>query len=750
MGARRTPSGKRRDAAHRLVVTLLLTLALAAGACGKPEPAPTEVGAPTSAALSPTSETPTDHTPTSPPTPDKPASQNAWVRDRLSGVAVLYDLSGEGRNVFLGLDVRQMRGQPGFFGSYGYKSWTGVGEAKPATIMHELSHAYWGAFPTTGAPELSWDAEDGELSPAMQRYHQDVLDFMSQPPGHYELLRSRLRNLPELSEDNLDGLYHTVEADVVQAVAGDISLLPPILRKYWDRLLRPGPWNSWYEAAAWFRALDGQELQLANQYMGFEHLDLRRYDSLSPATPMPLPNEAVETVRREERQRLWDFADQFDLLVGDPDQQENFDFWRGYLRDMEQLHRRHQGYLDSLPLPRAAELGQALDYLSEFEGQSPERKADAIARRIADQPTLLHFLPVLDNRTLLALFALEASLGDGRTLKGTAAFVERLDRFAPTVEDVLTLGKRQADLGAKALTDFLEEQDFDQKRDLELFFELLRDSDRSTAQEITTALDGSMIKLLLQAIPAGLRTLMDTRTLFDALNVTPASTPKGLAEGVELLIAYPSGNFRIDEPFLEKLYKVIAARAQQDIPETLSVLEKTPFPMEGFIRLYPEQAAAVLVSDLDIATRLVRSSDSVLFPPARFIYRTIAADPELAASLVGRLSDQGEDELVTEALAHFAYDAGRLAAVPDLPISLEKDGLFLKSLVEQRGEEWLQDQVLSVIRVYRGRIDRGDVPDDFLLAYETTLEAALASLPDSSSKQSLSRVLSRSLAPRIP
>ena len=246
-------------------------------------------------------------------------------------VADLYAISEEGRDLFTRLDVRQMRGEPGFFGSYGYKSWTGIGEAKPATIMHELGHAYWGAFPITGVPDLSWDTQQGEeLSPAMRRYHADVLEFMKQPPGPYELLRSRLRNIPELSEKNLDGLVHAVEADIVSMVGGDLDLVPPILRKYWDRLLEPGPWGSWYEAVAWFKALDGEHAGLANEYLGFQHLDLRTHESLGRAdTDGTLSDLVVDALRQEGRQRLQDFAEQFELLIGDPENEENFDFWRG-------------------------------------------------------------------------------------------------------------------------------------------------------------------------------------------------------------------------------------------------------------------------------------------------------------------------------------------------------------------------------------------------------------------------------------
>ena len=309
------------------------------------DPVSTSVPMPTpTAGISP-AETETPPPPEASPTatPEKEAVQTSaeaeWVRDRLAAVATLYNLTSEGRELLGRLDVRQMTAQPGFFGSYGYKSWTGVGEAKPAPVTHELSHAYWGAFPISGVADLSWEREEGTgLAPAMERYHRDVVRFMGQPPGRYELLRSRLRNIPELSEENLHELFHSVEGDMVSHVAGDLDLLPPILRKYWDRFLEPGSWRSWYEAVSWFRDLSGEERGWVSQYAGFEHLDLRPYDALPVGRPLPLSAEVLDTLRREERQQLWDFALQFELLLGSPDYRENFDFWRGYLRDMVRLH----------------------------------------------------------------------------------------------------------------------------------------------------------------------------------------------------------------------------------------------------------------------------------------------------------------------------------------------------------------------------------------------------------------------------
>ena len=85
------------------------------------------------------------------------------------------------------LDVRQMKGEPGFFGSYGFKGWAGIGEAKPVPAMHELMHSYWGGFPVIGRAGLGWERQEGQdVPPALASYHRDILTFMAQPPDEYE------------------------------------------------------------------------------------------------------------------------------------------------------------------------------------------------------------------------------------------------------------------------------------------------------------------------------------------------------------------------------------------------------------------------------------------------------------------------------------------------------------------------------------------------------------------------------------
>jgi hypothetical protein len=165
--------------------------------------------------------------------------------------------------------------------------------------------------------------------------------------------------------------------------------------------------------------------------------------------------------------------------------------------------------------------------------------------------------------------------------------------------------------------------------------------------------------------------------------------------------------------------------------------------MERFISLHPAAAVDLLSTDVEITSEIVKSSDPVTFHPARFVYRLIYADPEFAARLVEHLDVAHEDGLVIEALAHFAYDADRVEAAPELPISLEWDGRFLKKLLEDEGTEWLEDRLGRAVGLYGQRANANAVPDNFLVAYEKTLRAAASGLEDREAGRTLEEMIDR-------
>jgi hypothetical protein len=189
------------------------------------------------------------------------------------------------------------------------------------------------------------------------------------------------------------------------------------------------------------------------------------------------------------------------------------------------------------------------------------------------------------------------------------------------------------------------------------------------------------------------------------------------------------------------MYGVMAARAERAPQETLRVLRRTSFPLEGFIQAQPQASVALLDSDLESAVRLVEDSDPVVFPAARVIYRLIYADPEFAARLTLALADRGGEALAVEALAQLAYDKDRLERVPGLPISLERDGSFLEALLRREGEDWLRPRLGLAFSRYRQRVARGEVSPDFPAQYQATLEAAADTLSNSDSRARLQRII---------
>ena len=688
--------------------------------------------------------TPTPHTAPK-PTPTPNPANSAWVQQRLDAVIALYGLTPEGAALVRSLDVRQMEGEPGFFGSYGFKEWTGVGEAKPIGVIHELSHSSWGGFPVVGLPELSWDKPEGqELSPAMERHHANILTFMAQPPDEYEVFRQRLRNLPELSSENTEPLFHNAEADLVYNTGGSLGLVPPILRKYWSGFLQEGPFASWYDAAAWILSLTDEDRATAGKYLGYEHLDLRRYATLEyPGDAGDLISPQREHLTREERQRLFDLADQFDQLLGGPQKEENFQFWRGYLRDKVRLHRSYPDFLVSLEEHRASSLASALEFLVDLEGRPPGEQSQRIADRLPAEPFMVNFFPALSNRTLLELFAGATPIPEGATLQATASFVERLNRFSGVVDTVLAKGRDQPQQGAAELTKFLDEIDYEPEEDLRLFFELLRDEDPDTAGLVVQMLDKSTIRKLMESVPSQLRFTLSPAELLAKLDITAESRVSSLKRGIAILVEEPSGNFNIDEPFLHQMFQVVANRRMPEAQEMVEVLRETPFPLEGFIRQQPRAAVALLDSDLETAVRLVRESDPVVSPPARIIYRLINADPVLAARLVQALADRGYDVLVMESLVYLAYDKSRSERVPGLPISLERDGQFLRALLGRQGSEGLARRLGEAFQVYGRWAADGQVATGFLSQYRETLEAAVSFLPDAGTREDLRRIIAR-------
>ena len=479
--------------------------------------------------------------------------------------------------------------------------------------------------------------------------------------------------------------------------------------------------------------------------MGFEHLDLRQYPSLDPATP---PEDillaAQRVIETEEKERLRDLAYQFDFLIGYPQNDEDFEFWRRYLRDKVTLYRDHPAHLAVFSISRAEQIDSALRFLAAPATGSPAQQAQRLANQLVVEPFLVNFLPAVDNQVLVELFSSGTALPEGKTLQATASFVERLKIFGAKVDSVLRAGRSDPTAGAAELESFITDTGLDQKEDIKLFFDLFKDIDRKAAKDVTFALSNETIQGLMVPAPFQLRTILGPEELLSKLGIeSDAANQSSVRDGIALLVEEPSGNFQVDEPFLAAMFQVVAKRAEDDPLETALLLVDSPFPLEGMILAQPAAASSIFKSDREFGLALVRNSDSLIAPPWRIMYRLIKTDPSLAAGMLGEFQRRGEAVLVAESLAYLAYDKDRQERSPLLPISLADDGRFLGTLFKEEGAEWLATQLSESVELYRQRVSANEVGAEFLERYRETLEFAAAFLDDGETRKGLTEIIRR-------
>ena len=423
-----------------------------------------------------------------------------WVQARLDAYFTLFNITPEGRDVIASLDVRQMEGQPAWYGSTGYRGFTGVGQARPDVVAHELGHAYWGAFPVTGHPELSWEAAEGETIPsAMARYHEDLRRFMLQPPDRYEPLRERFRNFPNLNQGRLPDLIHAGEADIPRLTAGDLGLTPPILRKYFDQYMSDGGYGAWADLMGWYAGLDPEDKRLTDGYLQIAHIPTAAYSGVGRGEGSGLDEEVRDILVGEERQRLIDFVEQFDLVLGDDDSlrdaayvDRGFPFWRSYLREMFAIHKRHPGLVEEYESGGTEDsIAVAFEALESAMGRGHGEAVEYLTKKLEEErfPLQLPSSP----RQPTAAGGSGTGGGRRRTTRPCRREPQRLWRSCATMlvtlEMILEAGEGDPGAGARALEEHVRSLGVSDptklQQNVDTILELLFSTDSQAAEAIT-------------------------------------------------------------------------------------------------------------------------------------------------------------------------------------------------------------------------------------------------------------------------
>ena len=685
--------------------------------------------------------------------------ERGWVEARLEAYATLFNITPEGRELIHSLDVRRMEGRPAWFGSTGYRGFTGVGQARMGGLAHELGHSYWGAFPVTGHPELSWERSGGEgVSTAMAQYHADLRQFMAQPADRYEPLRERFRNFPNLNIAGYSDLLHAGEADIPRLTAGDLGLAPPILRKYFDRFMTDREYESWAELMGWYSGLVGEDRRLADSYLQLSHVPREAYSGVGAGGKTGLGDEVRDILVREERQRLVDFVEQFEQVLNDSGSlrdaanvDRGFPYWRGYLREMFALHKRYPEIVKDYELREGVgTIASAFEALESVEGRGVEEASAILKGRLDEDPFLFNFLPIVENQLLLAV--LEPGDDDHGAYslpKGATAFVEELRHFAADVEAILESGEGDSGEGARVLEAHVRAYGTGDptklQQNVDTLLELLFSTDREAAAAIMDEISGESAVDLLKLSPVQARTRLRPAKLVDALGIMEDASTETFREGIRTLFDNRSGNFAIDRWTNEEAYSRVLARGHRDPRGTLEIIKDVSPRVPQFIAYDPLWALEILGSDLEVTLDLVLESEAVRTPSARLIYQIMYFDADFAAEIVSGLGRRGEEEVVKESLAYFAYDLERSREYPEQRISLERDGEFLSGLVERNGAWWVSRMLRGAVERYSQEVRLGNVDRDFLEAYRETLRAAVATIEGSLERELVGRAVGEGL-----
>jgi hypothetical protein len=678
-------------------------------------------------------------------------SRNQWARDRVQALKDIYALSLKAYPWLESYDFRQMVGQPAWFGSYGHDGWAGAGEAQPRTIAHELSHSYWGEFPVEGRPDLSWAPGPDGVAPALKQYRAEMETFLRQPPDRFEPLRDRFRNMPNLTVGEYPDLHHSGEADILSFTGGNINLVPPILRKYWSSFLTPygtmgyvydggaGPdpvVRDWAEAIAWYRGLNEADRSAVEQVFGLQHFPLGNY-KVSPMTGAKLSPGVAEAIKNEERQRLLDFAGQFELiksrefaLVDAAGVNRGFTFWRSYLSEMRELHRRHPAVLRDHTMARARALGAALDFHISIERLSPQSQTERF-RAAASDASVRELAVLLKERAIIELFGKDAPPEKG--VEGVIGhYAAKLSVTAARVDAVLTEARKGAPQGARALEGYLGSlEEAELRSDAGLIFDLLRETDGDLTRRILPAVSDAVLLRLLRIAPATARAHeIGPERLLRAAGVVRGAAAGALTEGARTLTGNSSGNFAIDLPYELAVFDVIEAMGRAEPAGALRVISESALRIDPWTERGSTEMLSIFDRARPDAAKLIAGSKGPRTSPQRIIHSLAGLDPDLAAELLSGAVSQAGGDLGPRALLEFAYDAywrgagGGNAAEPGLT------GRFLARLALIRGGDWLRSNYDQAVALVRTWADDGETEPGSEAEFRRTLsEAAKASGP---------------------
>ena len=312
-------------------------------------------------------------------TPPALPVNDAWAEREINAAADIYGLTDDARDWLLTqVQVSRMVGEPGWAGAWDNN--LGIGHPDPWTLMHEAMHIFWSYW--DGFPE-SCDRMN------LHTFRRDVAIFMEvfslfdnlELDNPFEPWRpyyqAMVQHLPEeiagektsviIANEEFyklwDYLYHVHETNAPAYAAQKMSLIPPILRRYYVGFLKDGPESNWQDESnrnLHLRAVDRDLWLLGYGRLRVPRLNQDEYPDVNRAFRTGQLPEPVRTQLRDaDRRKLVDFFNTLPDVDGNgyfnPCRNHNPDqgFGQHYIRSGFQLSLR---YLDDLADAEGAEL----------------------------------------------------------------------------------------------------------------------------------------------------------------------------------------------------------------------------------------------------------------------------------------------------------------------------------------------------------------------------------------------------------
>jgi len=680
--------------------------------------------------------------------------QTPWAQARVNAVRDIWNFSDAGVAWMEGYDFRQMINQPTWFGSTGFQGWAGAGQAVPKTIMHELSHSYWGVFGSSVQPDLDWvQPGGGATSEGLLAYRADLEAFLRQPPDRFEPLRDRFRNLTNLSVNPGSDLFHFGESEMINMTGGDIDLVPPILRPYFDNFLTDIgvggiDFDDWPQALNWFQDLEGDDRRAAEELFAIQHFPLRFYEELSDSELAALPDSISNILENEERQRLRDFAEQFaDIknrefaLVDAARIDGGFRFWSSYVRDMRSLHQRHPDELAEMSGETGPALAEGFDFYAAITSKPIDEQVEFVTARMGE--TVIGDLAVLmAPRTLIALFdsQIEAESGGlGDVLTGQVATLRELAEAA----DQIIAASPPA--GATLIDEFVTARSITEVRtEISGLIRLLREAAPERLQESMPLISDTTLLRLLEASPEIARSSEVTPArLLAALGASPSASIDDLSGAGHTLFGNSSGNFNIDRDTDDAFYGLLAERESSEPGLTLQVMQGASLGLFTWIRSNPHAAGIAISNSPELAAKLIREKKSLRSFPTRTIHRLISVDPILAADVLSIMDTGSEVSLIPDVLSWMVYNSYWSDLNSGPAVDLSNDAEFLVRLLELQGEESITAAFDDAVGNYLTAISGDTLEEEYPQRHRETLTAIRDAAKDRSAVDFVKRLLLR-------